>query len=298
MSKAPRPALDLSKQRAAFTQVSSQLAGMAPSHPAAVVDGATRAKNHLTLPIAQIEEEGAYVREVESEEELADLAGSIRIDGDVPGAIGVRRVGPPVAPRFVLVYGRRRLHAAKLAGLRTVTVRDLGPISEEEAFLQQIAENESRRAMSVMDACLAYFRAHHGFGHTQAVLAARAGKSPGYVSWMTKGGEALAQMTEEERAALARHPRMGTAVFRDTSSKPLPERVATLRAMARSVVAGAAQAADATPSPIRWSAARGGTLRLNAHLDPRRLHEDSEYRAEVRGLVERLEQMLAEADGG
>jgi hypothetical protein len=67
--------------------------------------------------------------------------------------------------------------------------------------------------------------------------------------------------------------------------------------MARSVVAGAAQAADAVPSPIRWSAARGGTLRLNAHLDPRRLHEDREYRAEVRGLIERLEQMLAETDG-
>ncbi|CAA9331353.1 MAG: hypothetical protein AVDCRST_MAG89-2137, partial [uncultured Gemmatimonadetes bacterium] len=243
-------------------------------------------------------EEGAYVREVESEEDLADLAGSIRADGDVPGAIGVRRVGPPVDPRFVLVYGRRRLHAAKIAGLRTVTVRDLGPIGEEEAFLQQIAENESRRAMSVMDACLAYFRAHHGFGHTQAVLAARAGKSPGYVSWMTKGGEALAQMTEEERAALARHPRMGTAIFRDTSSKPLAERVETLRAMARSVVSGAAAQEPAAPSPIRWSPARGGAIRLNAHLDPKRLHEDREYRAEVRELVERLEQMLAEADAG
>ncbi len=294
MSKAPRPTLDLSKQRAAFTQVSSQLA--AASHPAAVVDGATRAKNHLTLPVAQIEEEGAYVREVESEEDLADLAGSIRADGDVPGAIGVRRVGPPVDPRFVLVYGRRRLHAAKLAGLRTVTVRDLGPIGEEEAFLQQIAENESRKAMSVMDACLAYFRAHHGFGHTQAVLAARAGKSPGYVSWMTKGGEALAQLTDDERAALARHPRMGTAIFRDTSSKPLAERVETLRAMARSVVSGAAEQEPAAPSPIRWSPARGGAIRLNAHLDPKRLYEDREYRAEVRELVERLEQMLAEAD--
>ncbi|MBD0320469.1 MAG: ParB N-terminal domain-containing protein [Gemmatimonadetes bacterium] len=295
MSKAPRPALELSRQRGAFTQVSSQLGGA--SHPAAVVDGATRAKNHLTLPVAQIEEEGAYVREVESEEDLADLAGSIRADGDVPGAIGVRRVGPPVDPRFVLVYGRRRLHAAKLAGLRTVTVRDLGPIGEEEAFLQQIAENESRKAMSVMDACLAYFRAHHGFGHTQAVLAARAGKSPGYVSWMTKGGEALAQMTEEERAALARHPRMGTAIFRDTSSRPLAERVDTLRAMARSVESGAAQQEPAAPAPIRWSPARGGAIRLNAHLDPKRLHEDREYRAEVRELVERLEQMLAEAEG-
>ena len=297
MSKATRPVLDLSQQRAAFSGLADQ-AGIAPLHPAAVVDGATRAKNHLTLPIAQIEEEGAYVREVESEEDLADLASSIRTDGDVPGAIGVRRVGPPVNPRFVLVYGRRRLHAAKLAGLRTVTVRDLGPIGEEEAFLQQIAENESRRAMSVMDACLAYFRAHHGFGHTQAVLAARAGKSPGYVSWMTKGGEALAQLGDDERAALARHPRMGTAIFRDTSSKPLEERVETLRAMARSVVSGAAQeeAASAAPTPIRWSPARGGALRLNAHLDPRRLQEDGEYRAECRELVGRLQQMLAEAE--
>ena len=297
MSKAPRPALDLSRHRAAFSGVAEQ--GAPSLHPAAVVDGATRAKNHLTLPIAQIEEEGAYVREVESEEELADLASSIRTDGDVPGAIGVRRVGPPVNPRFVLVYGRRRLHAAKLAGLRTVTVRDLGPIGEEEAFLQQIAENESRRAMSVMDAALAYYRAHHGFGHTQAVLAARAGKSPGYVSWMTKGGEALAQLAEEERAALARHPRMGTAVFRDSSSRPLAERVETLRAMARSVASGAAreEAASAGPPPIRWSPARGGALRLNAHLDPARLRDDGGYRAEVRGLVDRLQQMLAEADG-
>jgi ParB/RepB/Spo0J family partition protein len=284
MSKAARPALDLSKQRAAFS--SAQPGSL---HPAAVVDGATRAKNHLTLPIAQIEEEGAYVREVEGEEDLADLARSIRTDGDVPGAIGVRRVGPPVNPRFVLVYGRRRLHAARLAGLTSVTVRDLGTIGEDEAFLQQIAENESRRAMSVMDACLAYFRAHHGFGHTQAVLASRAGKSPGYVSWMTKGGEALAQLSDDERAALARHPKMGTAIFRDTSSKPLAERVETLRAMARST--GTPEASEAPP-PIRWSPARGGTLRLNAHLDPRR----PTYRDELRALVERLQQMLAEAE--
>jgi ParB/RepB/Spo0J family partition protein len=291
MSKTTRPVLDLSRQRAAFSGT------QAPSlHPAAVVDGATRARNHLTLPIAQIEEEGPYVREVESEEGLADLARSIRTDGDVPGAIGVRRVGPPVNPRFVLVYGRRRLHAARLAGLTSVTVRDLGTIGEDEAFLQQIAENESRRAMSVMDACLAYFRAHHGFGHTQAVLASRAGKSPGYVSWMTKGGEALAPLTDEERAALARHPRMGTAIFRDTSSRPLDERVETLRTMIRSVESGAAETADAAPPPIRWSPARGGTLRLNAHLDPKRLHDDREYRAEVRGLVDRLQQMLAEAE--
>jgi ParB/RepB/Spo0J family partition protein len=287
MSKIARPALDLSRQRAAFTTAAESL------HPAAVVDGATRAKNHLTLPLAQIEEEGAYVREVESEEDLADLARSIRTDGDVPGAIGVRRVGPPVNPRFVLVYGRRRLHAARQAGLTSVTVRDLGTIGEEEAFLQQIAENESRRAMSVMDACLAYFRAHHGFGHTQATLASRAGKSPGYVSWMTKGGEALAQLTDGERAALARHPKMGTAIFRDTSSKPLEERVATLRAMART---GAEQSPEPPPSPIRWSPARGGTLRLNAHLDPKRLHQDPAYREEVRGLVDRLQQMLAEAE--
>jgi ParB/RepB/Spo0J family partition protein len=284
MSKTARPALDLSKQRAAFSN-----AQPGSLHPAAVVDGATRAKNHLTLPIAQIEEEGAYVREVESEEDLADLARSIRTDGDVPGAIGVRRVGPPVNPRFVLVYGRRRLHAARLAGLTSVTVRDLGTIGEDEAFLQQIAENESRRAMSVMDACLAYFRAHHGFGHTQAVLASRAGKSPGYVSWMTKGGEALAQLSDDERAALARHPKMGTAIFRDTSSKPLAERVETLRAMARST--GTPEASEAPP-PIRWSPGRGGTLRLNAHLDPRR----PGYRDELRSLVERLQQMLAESE--
>ncbi len=290
MSKATRPVLDLSKQRAAFSGTQG-----VSVHPAAVVDGATRARNHLTLPIAQIEEEGAYVREVESEEDLADLARSIRTDGDVPGAIGVRRVGPPVNPRFVLVYGRRRLHAARLAGLTSVTVRDLGTIGEDEAFLQQIAENESRRAMSVMDACLAYFRAHHGFGHTQAVLASRAGKSPGYVSWMTKGGEALAQLSEEERAALARHPKIGTAIFRDSSSKPLQERVDILRAMVSSVVSGAAAEPEEAPPPIRWSPARGGTLRLNAHLDPKRLHADREYRAEIRGLVERLEQMLAEA---
>lgn len=288
MSKTARPALDLSRQRAAFSSAAESL------HPAAVVDGATRAKNHLTLPLAQIEEEGAYVREVESEEDLADLARSIRTDGDVPGAIGVRRVGPPVNPRFVLVYGRRRLHAARLAGLTSVTVRDLGTIGEEEAFLQQIAENESRRAMSVMDACLAYFRAHHGFGHTQAVLATRAGKSPGYVSWMTKGGEALAQLTDDERAALARHPKMGTAIFRDTSSRPLEERVATLRAMART--AGTPEASEAAPPPIRWSPARGGTLRLNAHLDPKRLQQDPAYREELRGLVDRLQQMLAEAE--
>jgi hypothetical protein len=92
---------------------------------------------------------------------------------------------------------------------------------------------------------------------------------------------------------------MGTAIFRDTSSKPLEERVETLRAMARSVVSGAAreEAASAAPTPIRWSPARGGALRLNAHLDPRRLQEDGEYRAEFRELVGRLQQMLDEADG-
>jgi ParB/RepB/Spo0J family partition protein len=303
VSKANRPTLDLSRQRAAFTQAASAQPGVtplfpspaAPAHPAAVTDGATRARNHLTLPIAQIEEEGAYVREADTEEGLADLAGSIRADGDVPGAIGVRRVGPPVDPRFVLVYGRRRLHAARLAGLRTVTVRDLGPIGEEEAFLQQIAENESRKAMSTIDAALAYFRAHHQFGHTQATLASRAGKSAGYVSWMTKGGEAVAQLSEEERGALARHPKMGTAVFRDSSPRPLAERVEVLRAMIRSVAAGTAEAeARAEKSPVQWSAARGGTLRLNAHLDPKRLREP-EYRAEVEGLIGRLRQMLEES---
>src|SRR5215210_7956991 len=83
--------------------------------PPRPVEGPRAATDHLLLTPGEIVMEGPYVRQHVDEDELEALKQAILAGGEIKQAIGVRMEGPPLDPRYVLVYGMRRWLASKRA---------------------------------------------------------------------------------------------------------------------------------------------------------------------------------------
>lgn len=107
------------------------------------------------------------------EEDLQELAGSIRQHGVVQPII-VARTGS--TPPYQIVAGERRWRAARLAGLTVIPaiIRELSP---REAVEIALVENLQRADLSPLETALAYRTLIEEFGLTQSEVAERVGKS-------------------------------------------------------------------------------------------------------------------------
>lgn len=123
------------------------------------------------LAIELIDPNPAQPRTEFRPEALEELAQSIRVDGLIQPIV-VR----PNGSRFLLVVGERRLRAAKLAGLATISaiVREFEP---ENILEVALVENIQREDLNPIEIALALEQMIKDLGLSHEELASRTGKS-------------------------------------------------------------------------------------------------------------------------
>ncbi|HEY7346736.1 MAG TPA: ParB/RepB/Spo0J family partition protein [Ktedonobacterales bacterium] len=79
-----------------------------------------------------------------------------------------------------LAYGERRVRAARMAGLEEIPM-EIRDLSDEDMFNIALVENEQRRDLTQLEVGEAILRAKEQFNLSERDIAARLGKSKGYV---------------------------------------------------------------------------------------------------------------------
>ena len=137
------------------------------------------------LPLADISVNRRQPRRTFSDDELQELAASIKALGVVQPVVvrplhaegeAAEGVPAPTGVRFELIAGERRLRAAKLAGLEYIPalVRPADEISSLEIAL---AENVAREDLNAIEEALAYAALVDEFGLTHERIAELVGRS-------------------------------------------------------------------------------------------------------------------------
>lgn len=128
-------------------------------------------KGDARLPLSKIKPNPGQPRKDFDQEELEELADSIRQHG-VLQPILVRKLGN----EYQIVAGERRYQASKLAGLKEIpaVVRD---ISDEEVFQLALIENLQRQDLNPVEEALGYKQLIEQNGWTQEELAKVLSKS-------------------------------------------------------------------------------------------------------------------------
>ncbi len=146
-----------------------------------------------TVPVASIQANPYQPRKDFDEDQLAELAASIRVHGLIQPLIV-----KPEGDGWTLIAGERRLRASQLAGLDEV------PVVEREADPQQmlavaIIENVQRADLDPLESATAYRRLMDEFGLTQAEVAKLVGKSRAAIANTVR----LLGLSEDVRALVA-----------------------------------------------------------------------------------------------
>ena len=128
------------------------------------------------IPLDLISSNPDQPRQVISEEQLDELAASIRTNG-ILQPILVR----PWADRYQLVAGERRLRAARKAGLERVPAIVRG-IPDDRLLEVALIENIQRQELNPIEEARAYQSLQKQMGATQAEVAERVGKQPSTVA--------------------------------------------------------------------------------------------------------------------
>ncbi|HEX3810624.1 MAG TPA: ParB/RepB/Spo0J family partition protein [Rhizomicrobium sp.] len=155
------------------------LSALIGDEAAAPAHGAVPAKGSRTLPVAFLRPNPHQPRKTFHEEELRDLAGSIREKG-VLQPILVRPIAGQ-ADAFEIVAGERRWRAAQMAKLHDVPVV-VREISNSEALELAIIENVQREDLNAIEEAAAYHELADRFGYTQERLAQEIGKSRSHIA--------------------------------------------------------------------------------------------------------------------
>src|SRR5271165_1625745 len=149
--------------------------------PSEVISIQAQAVNHhmvSQLAMELIEKNPYQTRYVFSEEQLQELADSIKENGVVQPVV----VRPAEEEgRFILVLGERRLRASKIAGQRTIPaiVRRLSP---QQAAEMTVLENVQREDLNPLEQAEAFRVLSKEFQLTQVQIAERLGVSRETVS--------------------------------------------------------------------------------------------------------------------
>ncbi len=129
-----------------------------------------------TLPIERIDPSPYQVREVFDADSLRELAGSMKQAG-----LWVPILVRPIAERFQIVGGERRLRAAKLLGWTSIPAL-VQELSDLDAAVGTVVENEHRIDANPLERARGYQTLKKTFNLQQEDVAARIGVSPAVVS--------------------------------------------------------------------------------------------------------------------
>jgi ParB family chromosome partitioning protein len=216
------------------------------------------------VPIADVKAGRLNPRKDFRDEELAELAESIRTKGVVQPII-VR----PVSGGYEIVAGERRWRAAQKAGLHTVPViaREL---SDKEVLELAIIENVQRADLNAIEEAAGYRELIERFGYSQEQLSEIIGKSRSHVAntlRLLKLPEGVQTMVQEGRLT-AGHAR---ALINRADAETLADRIVAENLNVREVEALVQD---------------GGSV---ANTSTRRVHEkDSDTRAFEKELSDLL----------
>jgi ParB family chromosome partitioning protein len=141
---------------------------------AATVPGGVR-----ELPIEMIRRNREQPRKVFADEELDDLAASIRQRGVLQPILVRPLTG--AAGEYEIVAGERRWRAAQRAGLRDVPVV-VREFSDRETLEIAIVENVQRSDLNPIEEAAAYRALIDTYGHTQEAVAEAVGKSRPHIA--------------------------------------------------------------------------------------------------------------------
>ncbi|HEX6291902.1 MAG TPA: ParB/RepB/Spo0J family partition protein [Herpetosiphonaceae bacterium] len=130
----------------------------------------------MDIPVDAIEPSPYQARQDFAD--LEELATSIRTHG-FTSRIRVRP-HPTKADRYQLVYGERRLRAAKLADLRMIPC-DVAPHSDADLREIGLIENLQRQDLAALEEARAFRLMLDENGYSIRTLAERIGKSKGYI---------------------------------------------------------------------------------------------------------------------
>ncbi|WP_176737431.1 ParB/RepB/Spo0J family partition protein [Micromonospora citrea] len=131
-----------------------------------------------TIPVGKIEADPDQPRKQFTEEELAELAASMKKLGQLQ-PVAVRKLAK--AGTYRLVVGERRWRAAQQGGIEELAAM-VWEMDDEAAFIAQVAENVNRQDMTAMEEAAAYARLADAGWEVEAI-AELFGKSQPYIGW-------------------------------------------------------------------------------------------------------------------
>ena len=146
-------------------------------------DGPQGSRVYRTLPIEYLHPSRYQPRHRIGDEQLADLAQSIREKG-ILQPILVRRF-PDEENAFEIIAGERRWRAAQLAQVHEVPVV-VKELDDRETLEIALVENLQRQDLSALEEAGGYKRLMDEFTHTQEDLARVVGKSRSHVANMMR----------------------------------------------------------------------------------------------------------------
>ncbi len=133
--------------------------------------GKNSAEKIIYIPLEKIRRNPYQPRQIFDEEELVELAQSIKTYGVVQPII-VRRIEND----YQIIAGERRVRACCLLGLREVPAI-IQNVDDEKAAAMSLIENLQRRELNYFEEAKAYSVLINVFGMTQEELARKIGKS-------------------------------------------------------------------------------------------------------------------------
>lgn len=158
------------------------------------MEAAGRGSDYFSCGIDRIRPNPFQPRRQFDQEEMAELAESVRTHGVLQPLL-VREAGDG----YELVTGERRLRAARMAGLQAVPVL-VRTVGDEELLAFSIIENIQRADLNPMEEAEAYRRLIDEFGLTQEQVAGRVGKSRSAVANFLRLNHLSDEVKEHVRA--------------------------------------------------------------------------------------------------
>lgn len=140
--------------------------------PPPIAGAATDDQGFRSVPIDSIVPNRLQPRSVFDEENIRELAESIREQGVIQPLV----VSPLGGGRYQLVAGERRLRASRLAGLEDVPVA-IKQVDDEGLLALSLVENIQREDLNPIEESRAYRELLDQFGYTQDDVAKKLGKS-------------------------------------------------------------------------------------------------------------------------
>ncbi len=248
-------------------------------------DFAHRANVPLDIPIEQIDPSPFQIRR--SFDNLEELAAAMQVHGFTSRLMV--RMHPTEPQRYQLVYGERRLRAARLAAIPVIPC-DMTQFTDRELLEIGLTENLQREDLNPLEEAQGLRQFMDEFGYTIREMADRTGKSKGYIDnrlGLLRAPEDVQQMVEARADTVASVPLIAKVATAE-ARKPLIEgltkgqltaadvrsivhdsQAPQSRVLARTAQAAARNAMDTSEQPATQpEAARSSerTLRRATHI--------------------------------